>query len=650
MGKNFSAASIDKCLEKAALQLNVSKESLKYRVIKEERRFLKKIVEIEIIEDEKENTTKDEIKEYKQQEVIEKSLNAGAKVEDGKIVVTNFQGNNDIITIKPCKGVILLINGQQCDYITPVSEDDKIEYEFEEENAVRDINIAITSDRMEAYVTVKCIPERIYKLADQEYCKNLTLKKIKVSEKYPPYYKVNELEDILKSKGIRYGIIKEELEEICSEHNVNNRLVANGIPAKDDIADEIKILFKNSNELINYDSNQTIDYRNRYYIANVKIGDIIAEQIPGQEGKDGIDILGKAIKRKVAKKIFMKAGEGCKIEGNKIIATSEGKPSCKGNTFTVHKLYKTEEVNLESGNIDFVGDVEIIGTVNEGMEVVSGNDLFVGRNVESANLKANGQINIKGNVLKSTVVAGSENVKIKQYLDDLKKYRVNIDNLISSAEQILNSNLLGQRSDGEIIKILMENKFKSIDRISKNIISYNSSQGIENTPITTFINNKIIGFGPLNIKRLSELHGFLEKIDVEIEDIDDLIVVPADIYLDYCQSAKIEASGNIIITGKGQYTSNINALKNIEFVSNGAVCRGGELYAGGELKLKTVGSVAGISTKLKVPKEGRITADVAYNNTVFCFGEKQILLEVSSKNVEAYVDKTGEIVIDKFVL
>ena len=53
---------------------------------------------------------------------------------------------------------------------------------------------------------------------------------------------------------------------------------------------------------------------------------------------------------------------------------------------------------------------------------------------------------------------------------------------------------------------------------------------------------------------------------------------------------------------------------------------------------------------LKVPKKGRIIAEVAYNNTVFCFGEKQMMLEISSKNVEAYLDKTGEITIDKFVL
>ena len=176
------------------------------------------------------------------------------------------------------------------------------------------------------------------------------------------------------------------------------------------------------------------------------------------------------------------------------------------------------------------------------------------------------------------------------------------------------------------------------------------SQGVQQSDITTFIINKLLGLGPLKIKEIREIEDFKEILEEEIEEIENLIVIPADIYFPYAQGATIEASGSVFITGKGQYTSNIVALNNIEFTSDNSVCRGGTLSAGSEIKLKTVGSVAGVSTILKVPKKGRITADIAYNNTVFCFGEKQMMLEVSAKNVEAYLDKTGEITIDKFDL
>ena len=40
---------------------------------------------------------------------------------------------------------------------------------------------------------------------------------------------------------------------------------------------------------------------------------------------------------------------------------------------------------------------------------------------------------------------------------------------------------------------------------------------------------------------------------------------------------------------------------------------------------------------------------VAYQNTVFCFEERQYILEVHSKNIKAYLDKDGQIVVEKFV-
>ena len=36
-------------------------------------------------------------------------------------------------------------------------------------------------------------------------------------------------------------------------------------------------------------------------------------------------------------------------------------------------------------------------------------------------------------------------------------------------------------------------------------------------------------------------------------------------------------------------------------------------------------------------------------NTVFCFEERQYILEAHSKNIKAYLDKDGEIVVEKFV-
>lgn len=650
MGLKFSATSLDECLEKASSELNISKELLKYKIVKEEKKFFKKKTEIEILNESINIET--ELKEKEIIEDIEPNEEAfGAKVEDKKIIIKDSPKKDEIITIKACPGVILFVNGEKTNQITPVTSEDKVEYKFEEVEPIRTIDVSITNDKMKAYINIKSIPQHIYELADQEYKKNLTLVKKKTGDKYPPKYTLKELKELLQSKGIRYGILEDELKGICNEYEVRERLVAQGLPVQDDIPDEIQLSFKESEELIEHeDSDEKIDYRNKYHIANVSIGDVIGKRIPGRAGSDGQDIFGMPIKRKTFKKVPLKIGEGCKFENDNVIATSEGKPAFRANTFSINKLYKVDTVDLKSGNIDFVGNVEVVGIVSEGMEVKAGNELHVGKNVESAVLKASGEITINGNVLNSTVAAGSENVEKRQYLDSLINLKGIINELGLSTEQVKENNLLGQRSDGEIIKILIENKYKSLPKLLRSILNYNMSEGIQQSEITSFIINKLLGLGPLKIKNFKELNTFEELLEEEIQEIETLIVIPTNIYLQYAQGSTIEASGSVYITGKGQYTSHITALNNIEFLSERAVCRGGILCAGSEIKLKTVGSTAGVSTILKVSKKGRITADVAHNNTIFCFGERQVMLEVSSKNVEAYLDDTGEIIIDKFIL
>ncbi|OOM16294.1 DUF342 domain-containing protein [Clostridium saccharobutylicum] len=645
----FSSASLDQCLQKASDELSISKESIKYIIKKEEKIFFKRKIEIEVLLDKIENDIdKNEIIELSKQRTDEEEF--GARVEDGKIIIKDFEKSNDIITIKSCEGVDLFINEQKCDDITPVTVNDKIEYKFEEVDAIRNADIYITEDNMEAYITIKSIPKYEYRLIDQGYCNNLTLIKEVTDEIHAPQYSVSELKEILNAKGIKYGIIEEELKKICNENEVNNVLVAKGLPVQNDISEEIRVLFKESDELVKYnDLDEKIDYRNRYLIAHAKAGDIIGEKIPGKIGKDGTDIFGSHIKKDLASKLTFKIGSGCKLEDDKVIATIEGKPCFRAGVFSVNRLYKVDDVNLQTGNINFVGNVEVSGNVCESMEV-SGNEVFVAKNVDTAKIKGAGQIVIGGNLIKSTIITGCENVERKKYLDNLLKYKKIIIDLIFYGKQIKASNLLDKKSDGEIIKILIENKFKDLSKLSKEIFNYNLSEGFHECDMTAFIINKLIGMGPLKIKGFVELEDFKETLEHEIETMELLEVTPADIYVQYVQGSTIESSGSVYVQGRGQYNSNIKSLNNIEFTNENAVCRGGVLTACSEIKLKTVGSEAGIITVLKVPEKGRITADVAYNNTVFCFGEKKIVLDVSSKNIEAYVDKFDEITIDKFIL
>lgn len=641
----FSAGSIDECLEKASDTLKINKNDLKYKIIKEERKFFRKKITIEI-------QNKDLEDNNKENSLRQDTTNRfGAQVKDGKIIVTPFD-NDEIITIKGCEGVRLILNGEETNIIEGAKITDNIEYVIEEsQQAERTMEISVSKNKMEAYLSIKSVPQRIYKLEDCEPRKNLVLKRVLVEKKYAPQYTPEDIRNALKEKNVVFGVLDDVLKRICDSEEVICKVVAKGVQAIDPTPESMDILFKDYDQLKeNIDTEVKVDYRNRFMLASVKTGEEIARIIPSKPGKDGKDVYGNDVKHKEASRIKFKIGEGCKCEDNKILATIEGKPSFRDNIFKVHQVYEVEDVDLSTGNINFVSDVRISKTVYEGMEVVSGNTIFVGKNVESAKITAASNIKIQGNIINSTVVAGDYSFKKKKYLLNLNNARNMIRELHSAIIQINSNSILEGQKVGELIKLLIENKYKDLISLCEDIIGYCSIQGVYDSPLTSFINNKIKGFGPLNIMCEDELLDFIDILSEECDELESFEANDADIDTEYVQASKLEALGSVFIHGKGQYNSEITALKNIEFLQEKSVCRGGVISAGKEIKLKTVGSEAGVNTILKVPKDGVITADIVYSNTIFCIGEKQIMLDVSSKNVKAYMDKMGDIEIDKLLL
>ena len=639
----FSAGSIEQCLKKASEELGISKDNLKYKIIKEERKFLRKIVTIEVKNEKK-------IKPNREINYTKKKKNYGAEIKNGIIYVKSSDDENDMITIKSCEGVDLFLNGIKTRYIKGAKESDEIKYIIKKDpEPSQSMKISISKDKMGAYITIQSIPHNTYKLEDTELSKNLVLNRVTVEQEFAPKITEAQVKAALVEKGVKFGILDKKIKEVCNENEVDNVLIAEGVQAIEETPEKIEILFRDYDQLEEIANTQdTIDYRNRFLLATVKAGEEIAKIIPAKEGKDGKDVLGNQVKSKSQPKVKIKIGDGCKYENDKVIALREGKPSFKLNTFKVNEVYKVNEVNLATGNINFLSDVEVENAVEEGMEVVSGNNVFIGGNVESAKIKATNDIVIEGNILNSTIIAGENIVNRKKYLLALNNIKSIVKELYSALIQVIENNLLGMRNVGELIKILIENKYNSLITLCNQVLK--ESEKEENSPLALFIKNKIIGFGPLNITDKIELLEFIDLLEDEEDTLRRLEMYEARIYAKYIQSSKIESMGSIIIQGKGQYTSEITALKNIEFTAYDSVCRGGVLSAGKEIKIKSVGSEAGVNTILKVPRDGIITADIAYSNTIFCFGEKQLVLDRSSKNVRAYLDSMGDIVIDKLLL
>lgn len=641
--KIFTAKTLDECLDMAASQLKIKKEELKYEIIECKKGFFNKKISISV-------ETEKSVKEMKE------NKNGTIKVDGGKIIVKNPKEGGVPAFIKPSKLVGILVNNNEIKSRIEVFEDTTIEVIFQKNTAERRLNISISQDNMEAYISIKYVAENTYILKNTEERNELDIE-IELKEQiFPQAYTKTEILEQLTLSGIKCGIKEENLVKLTEQQDFDNILVAEGVPAINGIDDKIEIKFNEevSNKKLVEDKEGKVDYKSIGRVESSKKGDIIAVRIEGKEGKDGIDVKGISKKHKELKKVQLKAGEGCELKDeNTVVASIEGKPSCKGNVVSVHKIHVIDkDVDLKTGNIDFVGDVFIYGNVKEGMKVNAGHNLIINHNVESASIKAKGDLEVQGNIINSHVSAGGTDISNLNKVKNLEKIYAVISQLVTTVDHIKKFSLLGKKvHDGEVVKVLIENKFKGITPLCVDFIAIISKEDTqEEIRLANTIKEKLIGFAPLNIKNSCELNILMDQIKEVKTMLSSMITEPVNIKISYCQDSTINSPGNIIVVGKGEYVSHLTAYESIEFINPNSLVRGGVIKARKEIKCKHVGSEGGVSTKLIVEASGNISVDVAYQNTCFMVGEREYILECPSKNVHAYLNNEGELIVDKFIL
>ena len=651
MKSRFIGLSLEKCIEDACKQFNIEEKELDYKIIQKKKGiFIKKvIIEASVIK--KESVEEKE----KSNEILSKKYEGTVRIQDGKIIVKNPKEDGKPATVLVKDGMDVKINGERVIKRAEVYEDSIIDISLNSEIASRNLTISTSKDNVKAYVSVFYNPEKIYELKDKIESNELTLEKVLKHTKMPPSYTLEEVREELSNKGIIINIIEENIQKLV-EKNCKDILVAKGlepIHEKDDVI-EYRFSVDGIEKKLKEDSMGNVDFKSIGAVEAVKKGDILAIKHVSNPGRDGVDINGRLLKYKNGKKIRIIAGSGCELKGNEIIATIEGKPYVKNNIFYVYKVYEVRsDVDLTTGNIEFIGDVLIHGNIKEGMKVSVGNSVTINKNVERAKVEGRGNITIKGNIISSDILGGGQDVTKVKAIDNSKIFVNILKEIIESTREIKMSNLYGKdKKDGEIIRILIENKYKTLPRIClttiKDITICGKDQ--EEEKIISVVKNKLIGLSPLNIKNYRELEDIIKLLEERILRLEKELNISVDVIIDYCQDSNISSSGNIYIIGKGEYISKIIANKSVYFVNEKGLARGGQIEAKEELKCRIVGSIGGVTTKLIVGRRGHIWADIAYQNTLFKVGSKEYLLEVPSKDLHVYLDKNGDIVADKLLL
>lgn len=141
-----------------------------------------------------------------------------------------------------------------------------------------------------------------------------------------------------------------------------------------------------------------VDYKNMNLFILAKKGDLLAERIPQTEGRKGMNVYGVTVAARNGRPVPMPIGKNVHVEEeNKIIADMDGQITDTGKKVGIDPhLVIQSDVGVGTGNIDFVGSVEIQGGVADGFSVKATGDIeikgLVNGKVEGQNVYITGGI------------------------------------------------------------------------------------------------------------------------------------------------------------------------------------------------------------------------------------------------------------------
>lgn len=203
---------------------------------------------------------------------------------------------------------------------------------------------------------------------------------------------------------VTFGLDKNAIEECCQRANrgeaVEDIIVARGklpVPGEDG---SIDFLVKPFDENPEYDVDESgqIDYRETNLFENAKEGEVIARSKPARTGEAGTTVQGKPIPVRDPARAPLRAGPGAKLSEDKteVIAATDGRVIHRAGSVSVTQELVVDDVDLSTGNIDFVGFVRVRGDVYDGFTVRAGKGIRISGAVGHCTLESDGDIQFGG--------------------------------------------------------------------------------------------------------------------------------------------------------------------------------------------------------------------------------------------------------------
>lgn len=145
-----------------------------------------------------------------------------------------------------------------------------------------------------------------------------------------------------------------------------------------------------------------MDYHDLHMVQSVEKDGVICQIIPPEEGIPGRTVLDEEIPCKEGKMPPLPKGRNTEAseDGLKLLATESGRVEFSGRSFSVKNvLVISGNVDLSTGNINYIGDVHIHGDVTTGFTVRTIGDITIDGVVEAADIEAGGDLIVSKGIL-----------------------------------------------------------------------------------------------------------------------------------------------------------------------------------------------------------------------------------------------------------
>ena len=233
-----------------------------------------------------------------------------------------------------------------------------------------------------------------------------------------PTYK--DIMEALESFGVKFGIRENVIQELVAKPVYGSRMIVAHGKSGDIGADGyLKYLIETDRSMRPKEREDgSVDYRDLGFTQNVTKGQPLVEVHNAEKGADGTDVFGQVIEGRFGKEPPSPLGRNTEMdkENGVLIASCDGSASVvKGTVQIIDQLKINGNVDNSTGDITFVGGIQIKGIVSSGFSVKAGGNIIVQGSVEGATLEAGGDIAISEGVNgmgQARIIAGG-NIKCK---------------------------------------------------------------------------------------------------------------------------------------------------------------------------------------------------------------------------------------------